>query len=46
MPLSQLIGFRQYMKSHIDSIKIAIHSRLRKRVNAMELIIGQARRDE
>ena len=46
LPLSQLIGFRQYMKNHLDCIKIAIHSRLRKRVNTMELIVAHARRDE
>lgn len=27
-------------------MKLAIHSRLRKRVNAMELIVKQARREE
>ena len=46
MPLSQLVGFRQFLKNHIDAIKIAIHSRLRKRVENMQLMIGQARRDE
>ena len=39
LPLSQLIGFRQYLKSHLDAVKIHIHSRLRKRVNNMELIV-------
>ena len=39
LPLSQLVGFRQFLKNHIDAIKIAIHSRLRKRVNNMELIV-------
>ena len=28
-PLSQLIGFRQYMHFHVDAIKIALHSRMR-----------------
>jgi hypothetical protein len=46
LPLSQLIGFRQYMHYHVDAIKIALHTRMRKRVDAMELIIKQARRDE
>lgn len=46
LPLSQLIGFRQYLKNHLDAVKIHIHSRLRKRVDAMELIVKQARRDE
>jgi len=44
--LSQLIGFRQYIHFHIDAIKIQLHSRMRKRVESMELIIKQARRDE
>jgi hypothetical protein len=39
LPLSQLIGFRQYMHYHVDAIKINMHTRMRKRVNAMELII-------
>ena len=39
LPLSQLIGFRQFLKSHLDAVKIHIHTRLRKRVNNMELII-------
>jgi len=46
LPLSQLIGFRQYMHFHVDAIKIALHNRMRQRVNAMELIVKQARRDE
>ena len=46
LPLSQLIGFRQYIKNHIDAIKITIHSRMRQRVESMELIIKQARRDD
>ena len=46
LPLSQLIGFRQYMHFHVDAIKIALHTRMRKRVDAMELIVKQARRDE
>lgn len=29
LPLSQLIGFRQYMHFHIDAIKIALHTRMR-----------------
>ena len=41
-----LIGFRQYMHYHVDAIKINMHTRMRKRVNAMELIVKQARRDE
>mmetsp|Transcript_18517 Transcript_18517/g.28437 ORF Transcript_18517/g.28437 Transcript_18517/m.28437 type:complete len:126 (-) Transcript_18517:31-408(-) len=46
VPLSQLIGFRQYLHFHLHAIKIQMHSRMRKRVEAMELIIRQARREE
>lgn len=45
-PLSQLIGFRMYLHFHLHAIKINLHSRMRKRVESMELIIKQARRDE
>ena len=45
-PLSQLIGFRQYLHFHMHGIKIQLHSKMRKRVENMELIIKQARRDE
>ena len=45
-PLSQLIGFRQFMHFHLHAIKIQLHSRMRKRVTSMELIVRQARRDE
>jgi len=45
-PLSQLIGFRQYLHYHIHAIKIQMHTKMRLRVNMMELIIRQARRDE
>lgn len=34
------------MHFHVDAIKIALHTRMRKRVDAMELIVKQARRDE
>ena len=44
--LSQLIGFRQYLHYHITALKIQLHTRMRKRVQAMELIIRQARRDD
>ena len=46
LPLSQLIGFRQYLHFHLHAIKIQLHTRMRNRVNSMELIIKQARRDE
>jgi len=45
-PLSQLVGFRMYLHFHLHAIKINLHSRMRKRVGNMELIIMQARRDE
>ena len=45
-PLSQLVGFRMYLHFHLHAMKINLHSRMRKRVEAMELIIKQARRDE
>ena len=38
-PLSQLIGFRQYLHFHLHAIKIQLHSRMRKRVESMELIV-------
>lgn len=45
-PLSQLVGFRMFLHFHLHAIKINLHSKMRKRVNNMELIIKQARRDE
>jgi len=45
-PLYQLVGFRMYLHFHLHAIKINLHSRMRKRVESMELIVKQARRDE
>lgn len=45
VPLSQIVGFRQYIAFHLHAIKIQMHTRMRKRVDAMELIIRQAKRE-
>jgi len=34
------------MTYHIDAVKIHMHSRMRKKAEAMEQIVRQARRDE
>jgi len=38
-PLSQLIGFRQYLHYHLHAIKIQMHTKMRARVKAMELVV-------
>lgn len=45
-PLTFLVGFRQYIQYHLHGMKTQIHSRLRLRVNAFEVVIKQARRDK
>ncbi len=44
-PLTFLTGFRQYLSYHIHSMKQQLHSKMRKRVEAFERVIIQARRD-
>lgn len=45
-PLTQLIGFRQFLHFNMHGIKIQLHSTMRRRVETIELIIKKARRDE
>lgn len=39
------MGFRQYMAFHIHSVKQQLHKKMRKRVEAFERVIVQARKD-
>jgi hypothetical protein len=38
-PLSQLVGFRMYLHFHLHAVKINLHTKMRKRVTNMELIV-------
>ena len=40
-----LAGFRQYLAFHLHSMKQQLHQKMRKRVEAFERVIIQARRD-
>ena len=40
-----MAGFRQYITFHLQSMKQQLHKKMRKRVDAFERVIVQARRD-
>lgn len=40
-----MVGFRQYLSFHIHSMKQQLHQKMRRRVEAFERVIVQARRD-
>ena len=44
-PLTFIAGFRQYVSFHLHSMKQQLHAKMRKRVEAFERVIIQARRD-
>ena len=44
-PMQFIVGFRQYVQFHIHSMKQQLHKKMRKRVEAFERVIIQARRD-
>jgi len=44
-PLTFLVGFRQFLAFHLHSMKQQLHKKMRKRVEAFERVILQARRD-
>ena len=44
-PLTFIAGFRQYIAFHLHSMKQQLHKKMRKRVEAFERVIIQARRD-
>lgn len=44
-PLNFLVSFRQYVAYHLHSMKQQLHTKMRKRVDAFERVIIQARRD-
>ena len=44
-PLTFLVNFRGYLAFHLHSMKQQLHKKMRKRVEAFERVIVQARRD-
>ena len=40
-----ITGFRHYVQFHIHSMKFQLHKKMRRRVEAFERVIIQARRD-
>mmetsp|Transcript_611 Transcript_611/g.809 ORF Transcript_611/g.809 Transcript_611/m.809 type:complete len:147 (+) Transcript_611:638-1078(+) len=44
-PLTFLTAYRQYVSFHLHSMKQQLHKKMRKRVEAFERVIIQARRD-
>lgn len=45
-PLTFLVGFRQFVQYHIQSMIVQLHTNMRKRVTAFERVITEAKRDK
>lgn len=44
-PMSFMTGFRTYLNFHLHSMKQQLHKKMRKRVEVLERVIIEARRD-